>query len=209
MPSDKESWYARLFAKAYDPVMAQLEQSMLRELRRTLLGHARGRVLEIGAGTGANFPFYPLSAQVLATEPSAAMCKRAARALPPGVSLLQAGVHSPALSAQVPEGGFDTIVSTLVLCTVPDVARALADMHTWLAPSGQLLLLEHIHDRRQPQRSIQQWLSPIWRKAAAGCHLNRQTDVLVREAGFSPLKEEVHLTKWVPFYYGVYEKSRL
>ncbi|TXB62467.1 class I SAM-dependent methyltransferase [Phaeodactylibacter luteus] len=208
MPSGEESWYARLFAKAYDPVMAQLEQAMLQELRRSLLAHARGRVLEIGAGTGANFPYYPPSAQVLATEPSAAMYKRAARTLPPSVSLLQAGVHSPVLSRQVPEGGFDTIVSTLVLCTVPDVARALADLYSWLAPSGQLLLLEHIHDRRQPQRSLQQWLSPIWRKAAAGCHLNRQTDMLVREAGFSPLEEEVHLTKWVPFYYGVYEKSR-
>ncbi len=204
-----ESLYARLFARMYDPVMQQLEERFLRGLRGDLLRFAQGEVLEVGAGTGANFPFYGQRAQVTAIEPAQAMYRQAQERLralsAPRIRLLNTGVGSPGLSEQLSPNSFDVIVCTLVLCTLPDLERAIVDFRQWLRPGGRLLVLEHIHDERQPQRWLQSFLAPLWKQMAEGCYLNRPTDDWLRESGFYPVSEQYYYTKWVPFYAAVLE----
>lgn len=202
-----DTLYTRLFAKLYNPVMEKLEARLLMDMRRSLLAQARGKVLEVGAGTGVNFPLYDASAQVLAIEPAQAMAQQAAALLQelkaPHIQLLEAGVGDAEVSAQLGEDTLDTIVSTLVLCTIPDLEQALQHFRKWLRPGGQLLVLEHIHDDRQPQRWIQSAVTPVWKHLAEGCYLNRRTDELLKSYGFAVEKEDYHYTRWVPFYSAV------
>jgi SAM-dependent methyltransferase len=202
-----DTLYTRLFAKLYNPVMEKLEARLLMDMRRALLTQAHGRVLEVGAGTGVNFPLYDASAQVLAIEPAQAMAKQAAALLQelkaPHIQLLEAGVGDAEVSAQLGEDMLDTIVSTLVLCTIPDLEQALQHFRKWLRPGGQLLVLEHIHDDRQPQRWIQSAVTPVWKHLAEGCYLNRRTDELLKDYGFAVETEDYHYTRWVPFYSAV------
>ena len=152
------------------------------ELRRKILEHAEGTIVEIGAGTGANFGHYPAGARVLATEPDPYMVKRArkvARAHP-NITVSQA----PAEALPPADGSVDTVVSTLVLCTVPDVPGALADIRRILRPGGKLLVLEHVRAddpavaRKQDKgEKMQRWF-------AAGCHPNRDTLAALESAGF-------------------------
>ena len=205
-----ESFYARLFAKAYDPVMHQLEERLLFSRRQALIGQVSGKVLEVGAGTGINFPLYPSGSEVLAIEPSAAMLQRAARRLEDQgtageIELLQAGINDEALYKRIAPHSLDFIVCTLVLCTIPDLEAALERFQEWLRPSGRLLVLEHIHDYRQPQRWLQHQFTPIWKRMAEGCHLNRSTDQLLKSAGFQALEEQYINTRFVPFYWAVLE----
>lgn len=206
-----DSWYSRLFAKLYNPVMTRVEERLLMHMRQSLLRKARGRVLEVGAGTGVNFSLYPKGTAILAIEPSQAMASRARQALQqvqtPDIRLLEAGVGDAAVDDQLKAKGVDTIVATLVLCTIPDLEQALRDFQRWLRPGGQLLVLEHIHDDRQPQRWLQSALAPAWKRLAEGCCLNRPTDQLLREEGFRPVSEDYHYTPWVPFYTAVLEKE--
>ncbi|MEQ8703592.1 MAG: class I SAM-dependent methyltransferase [Phaeodactylibacter sp.] len=202
-----DTLYTRLFAKLYDPVMEKLEARLLMDMRRSLLAHARGRVLEVGAGTGVNFPLYNKEAKVLAIEPAQAMAKQAESVLQglgaPHIQLLEAGVGDAAVAAQLGEDTLDAVVSTLVLCTIPDLEQALQSFRQWLRPGGQLLVLEHIHDDRQPQRWIQSAVTPVWKHLAEGCYLNRRTDELLKDYGFEVVEEDYHYTRWVPFYTAV------
>src|SRR5512146_838915 len=132
-----------LFASIYDRFTAGAEQAGLRAHRERLLSGARGRVLEIGAGTGANLPFYRTAESVTVAEPEAAMARRLARRIreqPRAIEML----HAPADRLPVPDAQFDTVVSTLVLCTVPDQAAALRELRRVLKPGGTLLFLEHV-----------------------------------------------------------------
>lgn len=205
----KERLYARLFARVYDPVMAGAEAAFLQEKRQELLRHARGQVLEVGAGTGANLPLYPADAQVLAIEPSAAMLGYAQRLLEQEggvkaqVQLLQAGIEDEAVAQAVPPGGYDCIVVTLVLCTIPHAEGAIGLLRQWLRPGGRLLVLEHIQAERQPWRWLQQAINPAWKCLAEGCCLNRPTDLRLKAQGFHPLEERYYLRQWVPFYWAV------
>ncbi len=207
----RESFYARLFAKAYDPVMERLEERLLLSRRQELLGNVAGKVLEVGSGTGVNFPLYAPEAQVLAVEPSAAMMGRARRKLEEvpvvaDIELVQASLEAPELEQRIAPESLDYIVCTLVLCTVPDLTDALSRFQRWLRPGGRLLAMEHIHDSRQPQKWLQQKFTPLWKHMAEGCHLNRPTDRLLKEAGFRPVREDYLHTKWIPFYWAVLEK---
>lgn len=203
-----ESFYARLFAKVYDPVMRQLEERLLFSRRQALIGQASGSGLEVGAGTGINFPLYPSGSKVLAIEPSAAMLQRAARRLEAHgtageIELLQAGINDEVLYRRIAPHSLDFIVCTLVLCTIPDLEAALERFRRWLRPNGRLLVIEHIHDYRQPQRWLQHQFTPIWKRMAEGCHLNRSTDQLLQSAGFQALEAQYLNTRFVPFYWAV------
>lgn len=200
------SLYARLVARFYDPVMRGMEERFLREKRRQLLTGTSGRILEVGAGTGANFELYPPGAEVLAIEPSGAMMRHARKKLNKlksgaRIELLEAGVEERRVAEAVPAGGFDFIVCTLVLCTVPDLKGAIRRFRQWLRPGGQLLVIEHIHDNRQPNRWLQSAVTPAWKHLAEGCHLDRPTDELLKTGGFRVV-EEAYFYRWVPFYWG-------
>src|SRR3990172_2414128 len=134
----------RWFAAIYHRMMASAERSFMRAVREEIAGGARGRVLELGAGTGANFAYYRDHAEeIAATEPDPYMIERAARraeAAPRPIALHQA----PAEQIPFADGSFDTVVSTLVMCTVRDPAAALAEVRRVLKPAGQLRMYEHV-----------------------------------------------------------------
>src|SRR5437764_4969074 len=124
--------------------MAGPEKAMLRDRRRALLEQARGRVLEIGGGTGANLPFYgPGVDELVITEPEEPMARRLERKLE-GYSLPVQLVRTLAEQLPFEDESFDVVVATLVLCTVDDPARALGEARRVLKPGGRLLFLEHV-----------------------------------------------------------------
>ncbi len=152
----------------------------MRELRGRIAGEAVGRVLEIGAGTGLNFPHFPEDAAVVATEPDPHMLRRArARAEEHGIDLRAA----PAERLPFPDESFDTVVSTGVLCAVDDPGRALDEVHRVLRPGGTLRFSEHVRGRRPARRIMQRTLDPIHYRVFR-CHIGRDTLGLMREAGF-------------------------
>jgi SAM-dependent methyltransferase len=173
----------RIFAAVYDRCLAASEAAGLADRRSRLLAQATGQVLEIGAGTGLNLPYYRPDAvsSVVALEPDGAMRRRLVgrRKDAPVVVRVEAdGVDT----ADLPDGAFDTVVSTLVLCTVPDLSAAAARIRRWLAPGGRLLFLEHVRASGWWSKA-QGAATPVWSMVAGGCHLNRDTLGALRGAG--------------------------
>ena len=176
-------------ASPYDRGMAPLEKLGLRRLRRKMVPHARGRVLEIGVGTGANLPFYRSGACITAIDESPDMltvaASRAAR-LDNCVSLGQMDVESLAF----PAGRFDTVVASFVFCSVIDQTRALSELHRVLDRPGVLLLLEHMRPHSRPLAWLADMLNVPWYNFNGRCHLNRETQQSVVDAGFRLMKVE-------------------
>jgi ubiquinone/menaquinone biosynthesis C-methylase UbiE len=164
----------RLFAAGYDRVLARSEERGLRDARAALVGRARGEVVELGAGTGLNLAHYDRTqvTRVVATEPDPHMAKQLrARADASFVEVVEA----PAERLPVPDASADTVVSTLVLCTVRDPAAALAEVDRVLRPGGQLLLYEHVRAEDEGLARWQDRLERPWGWLAGGCHPNRDT----------------------------------
>lgn len=177
---------SRLFAAIYDPFMRGAEHACLAQWRAELLKDAVGDTLEIGAGTGANAPHYPPDVRRLVlTEPDPDMLVRLKRK-----AVLVRGPRIEAFLAAADalpfeDASFDTVVSTLVLCSVPDVAKALAEVRRVLRPGGRLLFLEHVAADDRPARLVwQRRLEPVWRHISGNCHLTRRTGEAIRAAGF-------------------------
>jgi SAM-dependent methyltransferase len=176
-----------LFARFYDRMTAGAERGGLAEMRRELLGAASGRTLELGAGTGHNLPFYTDAVtELVLAEPDPHMAKRLRAKL--AEEGTRAGASSvievPAEELPFDDGGFDTVVATLVLCTVRDPERAAAEARRVLVEGGTFLFLEHV---RSSSRRLAWWqdrLQRPWGFFAGGCHPNRATDQLLAGAGF-------------------------
>jgi SAM-dependent methyltransferase len=164
-----------LGALLYNPFLWFGEQRGMAALRRELLAGARGAVLEIGAGTGLNLPHYPsgLDELVLA-EPAPRMAARIdVERAPEGVAARVVPAAAEALP--FPDGSFDTVVSTLVLCTVHDPRRALSEVTRVLRPDGQLLFVEHVRAERGWRRRLQGRSVRPWAAFADGCQCDRPT----------------------------------
>lgn len=155
------------------------------EQRLKLVPLARGTVLELGAGNGNNLPHYPDAVtEVLASEPDPAMRRYLARALS-GASRATRIVPAPAEKLPVDDGSIDTVVSTLTLCSVQDVAGALAEAHRVLRPDGRLLVYEHVRAEDPGfARRQDRWERP-WGRLTGGCHPNRDIEAALRDAGFA------------------------
>ena len=174
-----------VFAAMYDRMLAGTEKAGLRERRARLLESARGRVLEIGAGTGANLPLYGPNVETLTvTEPEAPMARRLAKHLREQSRTADL-VEASAERLPLPDGQFDTVVSTLVLCTVPDPSRALHEVWRVLKPGGQLLFLEHVRSDDARLAKWQDRLNGINRIVAHGCNCNRSTLDVIKQVGFT------------------------
>ncbi len=158
-----------------------LRRPVLGPQRRELLSLARGDVLEIGFGSGLNLPFYPAGVRrVTAVEPSAGMTRRAAHNIE--ASGREVNVLSLAADQRLPleDESFDTVVSTWTLCTIPDVAAALREVHRILRPGGTFLFVEH---GLSPDRSVARWqhrLNFVTRTVGGGCNLDRDIAAILR-----------------------------
>jgi ubiquinone/menaquinone biosynthesis C-methylase UbiE len=177
------SVWGRVFAAIYDRSLSGAEKAGLRDRRVQLLAAANGRVLEIAAGTGLNLPHYPSSLEELVlSEPEEPMAKRLARRLADSGRSGRV-VRAPADALPFADDYFDTVVSTLVLCTVPDQEKALAEIGRVLRPGGQLLFLEHV---RSDSPSLARWqdrVTGIWKRIGHGCHPNRATAAAIARSG--------------------------
>lgn len=175
------------FARRYERGSHQSKrEAFLTPFRREVTGLAHGRVLEIGAGNGLNFAFYPPErvTSIDVVEPDSTMLSyaraRAAKA-PVPVHLVQAATeHLPFADAS-----FDSVVVTLVFCSVRDPARGLNEVWRVLKPGGTLLMFEHVRARRFFASTLQNIATPITRRFAGNCHWNRATEQTVIEAGFT------------------------
>jgi SAM-dependent methyltransferase len=191
----------RFFAAIYDRMLDSSERAGLAEMRSGTLAGAAGRVLEIGGGTGHNLGRYPGGvASLTVTEPDPHMAKRlrarvAAEPPPFPVDVIEA----PAEALPFDDESFDTVVSTLVLCTVDDPGRAASEVHRVLAPAGRFLFLEHVRD--PAEGSLARWQDRFdrpWGWIAGGCHPNRDTVAALRKAGFDLEFEEAEFPKAPP-----------
>lgn len=179
---------SKLFPKFYDVLMSPLERRpRFKQIRKELISLAEGRVLEIGSGTGVNFPLYEKTGCVTAVEPNPEMIKKCQRNL--SRSKAQIEVHAiPAEKLPFGDNEFDTAVATLVFCTIPDPALALKEIHRVLKPGGKLLMLEHVKLKSPVYGKIQSALTPMWKQVCDGCHLDRDTPGMIEHSAFITLK---------------------
>jgi ubiquinone/menaquinone biosynthesis C-methylase UbiE len=187
-----EHRWDHVFAAVYDRMMRRGEKLFMGRLRRELVGKARGRTLEIGAGTGANIPHYPDGLeQLILAEPFEPMRRQLERKLTASgkpASTLDASAEAIPLE----EDSLDTVVSTLVLCTVDFPDRVLDEIARVLRPGGQLLFIEHVRSSSPRLARWQDRLEAPWRHFAAGCRCNRDTIASIQAAGFSTEHEAMH-----------------
>jgi ubiquinone/menaquinone biosynthesis C-methylase UbiE len=173
--------WPRIFALVYEPSLAPGELTGFRRRRRQLLARARGRVVELGAGTGLNLRHYPDDVEeLILVEPEASMRRKLARRAGREVQIVDA------VAERLPfdDHSVDTVVSTLVLCTVDDPQRALQEIARVLRPDGELLFAEHVRADSPRLARWQDRLSKPWQRFACGCRCNRATVELLRACGF-------------------------
>jgi SAM-dependent methyltransferase len=187
-----DATWGRLFAAFYDRALAASEENGLGDMRRALLAEARGRVVEIGAGTGVNLDLYGSGVEDLTLiEPDPHMGAKLRDRLAeraegvPGVSPPPARlVTAPAEAIPFDDDSFDTAVATLVLCTVPDPVAAIAELSRILRPGGRLLFIEHVRAGDPDSARWQDRLEKPWRFMADGCHCNRDTEATLTASAF-------------------------
>ena len=185
-----------------------MRQKNFAPFRERTAGAARGRVLEIGIGSGLNLSsFRPDIESVCGVDPSAELLAKARdRVENVGfpVRLLEASSEKLPLENR----SFDTVVMTFTLCSIPDAAAALLEIRRVLKPEGELLFAEH---GRAPDSDVMLWqdrITPIWKLIGGGCHLNRKVDYLIQAAGFRLERLSAGYQKFAPrpfsfFYEGV------
>ncbi|KAF4408485.1 MULTISPECIES: class I SAM-dependent methyltransferase [Streptomyces] len=182
-PDLRHPLFARFYARIAGPA---LEKAGVTEYRTRLLAGLSGRVIEIGAGNGLNFPHYPPEVERLtAVEPEPhlrALATEAARTAPVIIEVTDArGERLPA-----PDASFDAAVVCMALCSVPDQAAVLAELHRVLRPGGQLRCFEHVRADSPVMRRVQRVVdATVWPLLCGGCHTGRDTEAAVTAAGFT------------------------
>lgn len=162
-----------VFAAIYDPAMAHAEATILEPHREYLAEDLTGTVLDLGTGTGAMVPYFDGRASVHAVEPDRHMRRRARKRAADAdadIELHDAG----AADLPFPDDHFDAVVSSMVFCTVEDVAASLSEVRRVLRPSGEFRFLEHVADDGW-RETVQTTVAPVWKRLAGGCHLTRRT----------------------------------
>jgi ubiquinone/menaquinone biosynthesis C-methylase UbiE len=193
-----DATWGRAFARFYDRALKATEENGLGAMRAALLAGARGRVIEVGAGTGVNVDLYGKIEDLTLVEPDAHMAAQlrariAARS--PGITAIDSWrlapdapparlVEAPAEALPFADDTFDTAVATLVLCTIPDPVAAIAELARVLKPGGRLLFIEHVRSDDPDRARWQDRLEKPWRFMADGCHCNRDTEANLRASAF-------------------------
>jgi len=170
-----DATWGRAFAALYDRGLKATEENGLREMRRQVLADARGRTIDLGAGTGANLGLFPEAVtELVLAEPDPHMAKQLRQRLAESDERGEIS-EAPAQDLPFEDDSFDTAVFTLVLCTVPDPEASLAEAIRVLRPGGKLLFVEHVRADEQGLARWQDRLEKPWRFLADGCHCNRDT----------------------------------
>jgi ubiquinone/menaquinone biosynthesis C-methylase UbiE len=168
--------------------------------REKVVPHARGRVLEVGIGSGLNLPFYDSAnvTKVWGLDPAPEMTRiaeRAARSLPFEVEF----IGLPGDEIPLEDGSVDTVVVTYTLCTIPDTTAALRQMSRVLRPGGELIFCEH---GAAPDARVRRWqdrLNPLWKRLGGGCNLNRTIPALIEAGGFRIKRlDTMYIPGWRP-----------
>jgi ubiquinone/menaquinone biosynthesis C-methylase UbiE len=177
------SWYE---AAIYDWFTQQSEKACLSAWRAELLKNVSGKVLEVGAGTGANLIHYgPSVEKLILAEPDYYMRQKLLVKLAEFDHGNVRVIHDPLESLNFPNATFDFVVGTLVLCSVKDLDRAVGEIYRVLRPGGGYVFLEHVAAENRPRRyTWQRCVEPLWKRVAGNCHLTRKTARAIAKAGF-------------------------
>ncbi len=182
--------WCRFFAFVYDAAFVVAERRGLRELRSELVGQSKGRVIELGAGTGLNLDHYPADVSELhLTEPDPHMAARLRKRVASS-SRDVAVVEAPAERLPFEDASVDTVVATLVLCTVREPDKVLSEIARVLRPGGSLLFAEHVRSASPRAAAWQDKFNTTWSWYACGCQCNRDTISAIEAASF-----EIHNVK--------------
>ena len=185
----------------YDIALKPFESFHLSHIRDDLLKSAKGKTLEIGAGTGLNFNHYPQHLDIIATDVDEAMLAPARKR--GSKSHIKIEI-ADAQELPYKDEEFDTVVATLVFCSIPDPGKALQEVYRVLKPGGTFLLLEHVRKNTPVTGKVLDGLTPLWKHIAGGCHLNRDPEKMIQTLGFKTESRKViwkglgkiwHLTK--------------
>ena len=181
----------KMFAFFYDKLMGPLEKKWIARVRKKIVSGLEGKVLEIGAGTGANFPYYSKEKveRVVSLEPNPYMldqAKRRAKEFELPVEFHQGIAETLPFN----DGEFDTVVATLVLCSVSDPHKVFQEMRRVCKQGGRIVLFEHVRTELKSLAALQDVLTPAWKRLCDGCHLNRDTGRYMKESGIIMVKEK-------------------
>jgi SAM-dependent methyltransferase len=192
-----EATWSRVFPHVYDAAFALAERRGLREVRKDLVALSKGRVVELGAGTGLNLVHYPEDvSELLLTEPDPHMAAKL-RKRTGFLSLNARVVQAPAEELPFDDASVDTVVSTLVLCTVQNPHQALAEVARVLRPGGSLLFAEHVRSASPRAARWQDRINTPWSWYACGCQCNRDTVSAIRANSFYIGEMTHHRLRWI------------
>ena len=183
----RKRWFAWIYRYA-----DRLQRPFTARIHSDLLGDLTGEVLDVGCGPGTNFQYYPAAARVTAFDYNPHMVQQAQQTLarlPQPHATITVQV-ADAMALPFPDASFDTYVSTLVLCSVPDLDTAADEAWRILRPGGELRLFEHVRSESRWKARLQRLFSPVWGIVADGCRLDRQTHLVFLAHGFELIEEQ-------------------
>ncbi|MCF6094157.1 methyltransferase domain-containing protein [Microaerobacter geothermalis] len=173
------------------PIFDVMDRMIKEEWRKDVFSLVKGRVLEVGVGTGANLPFYPADTEVTGIDFSPNMLKYARRKLEKGEGI-KAKVQLLEMDAQqmnFPDNTFDTVVTTCVYCSVPDPVKGLKEIRRVCKPDGQVIMLEHMRSENPVLGTLMDWLNPI-PVTFYGANINRRTVENIEKAGMKVVRQK-------------------
>lgn len=191
--------YQWLWSKFYDKIIRDAEEKGLRDWRQTLLQNISGDVLEIGCGTGANIDFYPVAInRLVLLEPNQYMIGKLKEKYSNKLTNAEI-LNYPAENILLEDNSFDYIVCTLVLCSVNNLEKSLAEIYRLLKPQGKFIFIEHVAAANNPQRyRWQRRLNFIWKHLMDGCHTIRCTEEAIIKTGFNIVEIQRQSIRGVP-----------
>jgi ubiquinone/menaquinone biosynthesis C-methylase UbiE len=187
-------WLARRhggMAAAYEKFTAPMEEAGMAAMRERLAADLRGRVLEIGCGTGLNFPYYPAEAEVIAIEPLEefrSFAAERAKTVPARIEVVEGDVQA----LPFPDHSFDLALETLAFCSVADAPEGLRELRRVMRPGAPVRFFEHVRSEHAATALFQDLANPLWRWLMDGCNLNRATVAAIRDAGFTIVRVQAH-----------------